>query len=183
MNVDGDIFKQLKDAGKITWDNITDKDAFEQYAITAAIAAVTVGVGQWMKAEGVNPSLESGTMDNSKIGINVEKGTDGNWYQTLPNKERIQVSSFKAHTVGNQNPGFKLLNKTPGAPTFADFHDSMNFPAGINQATIAPYYAMSQCASAPTLCAAFPDIFIKIGSWGEVDTNLDINKNNYEQNN
>lgn len=39
---------------------------------------------------------------------------------------------------------------------------------------------MSQCAASPTLCAAFPDTFVKIGTWGQVDTNLDINKNNHE---
>lgn len=55
-------------------------------------------------------------------------------------------------------------------------------PAVINQVTIAPYYAMSQCAASPTLCAIFPDTFIKVGTWGQVNTNLDIYKNNYEQN-
>lgn len=84
--------------------------------------------------------------------------------------------------TSNQNPAFKTLNTTPGAPAFADFHDAMNFSTGVNQATIAPYYAMSQCAAAPTLCAMFPDTFIKVGTWGQVNTNLDIYKNDHKQN-
>jgi hypothetical protein len=182
MNADGDFFKQAKDISKITWDDTTSRESVENYAIASAIAAAGYGIGEWMKAEGVEPGFEMGNMDDSKVGINVEK-IDGNWYQRLPNGDLQTTSSFKAHTIGNQNPVFKFLNKTPGAPPFAGFHDAMNFPDIINQATIAPYYAMSQCAAAPTLCASFPDTFIKIGTWGQVDTNLDINKNNHEQNN
>jgi hypothetical protein len=158
------------------------KDNIKNMAIAAGVAGVGYGIGEWMKTKGVNPSFESGTMDNNRVGVNVEKGTDGNWYQKLPNKERVQVSSFEAHTIGNQNPAFKALNTTPGAPAFANFHDAMNFPFGVNQVTIAPYYAMSQCAASPTLCATFPDTFIKIGTWGQVDTNLNSYKN-YEKNN
>jgi len=142
---------------------------------------IAYGVGEWMKSEGVNPSLESGTMENSKVGVNVEQNTNGNWQKILPNGDIKNVSSFEAYSVGNQNPVFKAFNTTPGAPSFTGFHDAMNFPAGINQVTIAPYYAMSQCAAIPTLCAMFPDTFIKVGTWGLVDTNLDIYKNDYEQ--
>ncbi len=183
MNKDGDIFKQIKDINKDAWDATTSRESVENMAIAAVVAGAGYGIGEWMKAGGVEPGFEMGNIDDSKIGINVQQGVDGKWYQKLPNKERIQVSSLKAHAVGNQNPGFKLLNKTPGAPPFAGFHDAMNFPIVINQVSIAPFYAMSQCAAAPTLCAAFPDTFIKIGTWGQVDTNLDVNKNNYEQNN
>jgi len=182
MNADGNLVGSLDDVGKTTLKDTTSKEAIKNYAIAAAVAAAAYGVGEWMKAEGVNPSFESGTMENSKVGVNVEK-VDGQWHQPLPKGGFKEVSSFEAYTVGNQNPAFQSLNTTPGAPPFADFHDAMNFPAGINQVTIAPYYAMSQCAAAPTICAMFPDTFIKVGTWGQVDTNLDTNKNDYGQNN
>jgi hypothetical protein len=183
MNADGNLVGSLDDVTKTTFKDTTSKEAVKNYAIAAALAAAAYGAGEWMKTEGVNPSFESGTMENSKVGVNVEKGADGKWYQKLPNNERIEVSSFKAYTAGSQNPVFKALNTTPGSSAFADFHDAMNFPFGVNQVTIAPYYAMSQCAAAPTICSMFPDTFIKVGTWGQVDTNLDINKNDYGQNN
>ena len=128
-----------------------------------------------MKSEGVNPSLESGTMENSKVGVNAE------YKNGILIKADTNVPT--SYFTSNQNPVFKAFNTTPGAPSFTGFHDAMNFPAGINQITIAPYYAMSQCAAIPTLCAMFPDTFIKVGTWGLVDTNLDIYKNDYGQQN
>ena len=168
MNADGDIFKQMKDISKITWDATTSRDSFENYAISSAIAAAGYGIGEWMKAEGVEPGFEMGNMDDSKIGINAE------YKNGILVKTDTNITTN--YWTSNQNQGFKLLNTTPGAPPFAGFHDAMSFPEIINQVTIAPYYAMSQCAAALTLCASFPDTFIKIGTWGQVDTNLDINK-------
>ncbi len=181
VNTDGNLLNNLDDIGKTTWKETTSKESLQTIAISAAIAAAAYGAGQWMKSKGVNPSLESGTMENSKVGVNVERGADGNWYQQLPKGGKIEVSSFKAYTIGNQNPALQTLNTTPGAPSFANFHDAMNFVDGVNQVTIAPYYAISQCAAAPTLCAMLPDTFIKVGTWGQVDTNLDIYKNDYGQ--
>ena len=44
MNADGDIFKQMKDISKITWDATTSRDSFENYAISAGTAGLTAGI-------------------------------------------------------------------------------------------------------------------------------------------
>ncbi|MFM2200057.1 MAG: hypothetical protein RL769_110 [Pseudomonadota bacterium] len=183
LGADGNLAGSLDDVTKTTFKDTTSKEAIKNYAIAAVVAGAAYGVGQWMKSEGINPSFESGTMENSKVGVNAKYNSNGVLIKegsiTIQNPNGIETNYW----ASNQNPAFKTLNTTPGAPSFADFHDAMNFEAGVNQVTIAPYYAMSQCAASPTLCATFPDIFIKVGTWGQVDTNLDTNKNDYEKNN
>ena len=106
---------------------------------------------------------------NSKLGINVTE-MNSKWYiEGTP----TQATWSETYVTGSQNPAFKALNTTPGAPSFVDFHDALNLPTGINQLTIAPAYALSQCAAMPVICAAAPDTFINIGTWGRVSTNLD----------
>ena len=44
MNAEGDIFKQVKDISKDTWDATTSRSAFENYAIAAGTAGLTAGI-------------------------------------------------------------------------------------------------------------------------------------------
>ena len=179
MNTDSNFLNSTNSIADNSWKATSSDESLKNMAISAAVAGVGYGIGEWMKAEGVNPSLESGTMENSRVGVNVEK-VDGQWFAE---GKDIKANWFDTYVTGNQNPVFKAFNTTPGSPSFTGFHDAMNFPAGVNQVTIAPYYAMSQCAASPTLCAMFPDIFIKVGTWGQVDTNLNIYKKDYGQKN
>lgn len=43
----------------------------------------------------------------------------------------------------------------------------------LNEYRLTSYYAISQCAAMPAICAAAPDTFVKVGTVGLVDTNLD----------
>jgi hypothetical protein len=185
MNTDSNFLNSANSIADSSWKATTSDESLKNMAISAAVAGLAYGVGEWMKSEGVNPSLESGTMENSKVGVNVDQNANGNWIKagsiTDINPQGTPSNWFDTYVAGNQNPAFQSLNTTPGAPSFAGFHDAMNFPIGVNQVSIAPYYAMSQCAAAPTFCAMFPDTFIKVGTWGQVDTNFNIYKNNYGQ--
>ena len=59
MNAEGDIFKQVKDISKDTWDATTSRAAFENYAIAAGTAFLTAGL---MDVSGLN---EAGNAANS----------------------------------------------------------------------------------------------------------------------
>ena len=59
MNAEGDIFKQVKDISKDTWDATTSRAAFENYAIAAGTAFLTAGL---MDVSGLN---EVGNAANS----------------------------------------------------------------------------------------------------------------------
>jgi hypothetical protein len=63
------------------------------------------------------------------------------WFQEGTN---IKVSQNYAYTSGNQNPAFQAFNTTPGAPSFADFHDALNLSSPWNKLSIPPAYAASQ---------------------------------------
>ena len=146
-------------------------------AISGAIAGAGKMMGDWMKAKGVEPSLKSGTPQSSKIGINVEK-INGQWYKVGIDGTLTKTNPFLAYTVGSANPIFQQLNRLPGSPPFASFHDSLRVPNTLllNQISIAPTYALTQCAAMPNVCAMFPGMFVEIGTGGLVKTDIDINK-------
>ena len=62
MNTNGDAFKQLKDVGKITWDNTTSRESFENYAIASMTAALTAGISE---ISGLNEAVKAANAANS----------------------------------------------------------------------------------------------------------------------
>jgi hypothetical protein len=174
MNADGNIFKQLKTSTQTSFKDTTSKEAIKNYAISAAVAGAGYGVGEWIKDTKINynnsitpeqavlgkesvstghSNLMPGSTTNSKVGVNVVND-NGSWYFAGKN---VKVTQNFAYTAGNQNPAFQGFNTTPGAPSFADFHDALNLSSPWNELSIPPAYAVSQFNA----LAPYYPIFIK----------------------
>ena len=88
----------------------------------------------------------TGSASNNKVGVNVVQRTNLQTGEVAWFKEgkSVEVSQNFAYTAGNQNPVFQGFNTTPGAPSFADFHDALNLSSPWNELSIPPTYAASQ---------------------------------------
>ena len=167
MNADGDIFKQFKTIGTTSFKDTTSKESLRNIAIAAAIAAGAAATGEWIKNTKINynnsitpeqaalgkepvstgqSNLMTGSATNSKVGVNVVQRTNLQTGEVAWFKEgkSVEVSQNFAYTAGNQNPVFQGFNTTPGAPSFADFHDALNLSSPWNELSIPPTYAASQ---------------------------------------
>lgn len=163
MNSDGSIWNQTKTISDTAYKATTSDESLKNMAIAAAVAGAAYGVGEWINNTKINynnsitpeqaangktvvstghSNLMPGSAADSKIGVNVvqEKST-GYWFKEGKN---VKVSSSYAHTVGNQNPVFQGFNTTPGAPSFADFHDALDLTSPWNELSIPPAYSASQ---------------------------------------
>jgi hypothetical protein len=91
-------------------------------------------------------NLMTGSASNNKVGANVVQRINLQTGELAWFKEgkSVEVSQNFAFTVGNQNPVFQGFNTTPGAPSFADFHDALNLSSPWNELSIPPAYAASQ---------------------------------------
>jgi len=167
MNADGDIFKQFKTIGTTSFKDTTSKESLRNIAIAAAIAAGAAATGEWIKNTKINynnsitpeqaalgkepvstgqSNLMTGSASNNKVGVNVVQRTNLQTGEVAWFKEgkSVEVSQNFAYTAGNQNPVFQGFNTTPGAPSFADFHDALNLSSPWNELSIPPTYAASQ---------------------------------------
>ena len=174
MNSDGSIWNQTKTISDTAYKDTTSDESIKNMAIAAAVAGAAYGVSEWINNTKVNynnsitpeqaangktavstghSNLMPGSFENSKIGVNVVSA-DGSWYIE---GTKIKVPQNYAYTAGNQNPVFKALNITPGAPSFADFHDALDLASPWNELSIPPAYAASQFNA----LAPYYPIFIK----------------------
>ncbi len=164
MNKDGDIFKQIKDINKDAWDASTSRESVENIAIAAAVA----GAAYWaVTATGGEPSMKTGSYENSKVGVNVVE-ENGILYEELSPgvaNTNAKVDMANYNRMGgygskyNNNPILKILNShVNGFESFADFHDASMTNIGatsgiVKIATIPPWLLTSYCASSPELCS------------------------------
>ena len=180
MNTDSNFLNSTNAIADSSWKATSSDDSLKNMAISAVVAGVAYGVGEWIKNTKINynnsitpeqaalgkgsvstghSNLMPGSATNNKVGVNVVQRTNLQtgelaWFQEGTN---IKVSQNYAYTSGNQNPVFQAFNATPGAPSFADFHDALNLASPWNQLSIPPAYALSQFNA----LAPYYPIFIK----------------------
>jgi hypothetical protein len=167
MNTDSNFLNSTNSIADSSWKATTSDESLKNMAISAAVAGAGYGVGEWMKNTKINynnsitpeqanlgkesvstgqSNLMPGSATNNKVGVNVVQRTNLQtgelaWFQEGTN---IKVSQNYAYTAGNQNPVFQGFNTTPGAPSFADFHDALNLTSPWNELSIPPAYVASQ---------------------------------------
>ena len=107
----------------------------------------------------------NGGFNNSLLGINVVKDEFGVWIVESTGKP---ATWFQTYITGSQNPVFQALNLFPGHPSFVGWHDAglEGFGGLMTAITIPTYYAISQCAAMPSICANMPGTFINVGTGG-----------------
>lgn len=166
MNADGDPFKQLKDINIATIKETTDQESLRNIAISSTIAALAAGA---ISATGGKPSTASGDYDNSKMGMNTVKTTDGKIYLEGMVGQESGLIDVSANGLGDynclggfcskfdNNQIFKFLNTLPTSPSGVQGHDDYMTAINAGQATkistAIPYLFLNACASSPGLCA------------------------------
>ena len=152
--------------------SVISEDGMKSVATSMAIA----GLAMWAKMgiEGMtnkSHDLHSGSYDNSNVGVNTVKGSDGKWYlgkidrsgKSVPNIDKhVNMNSYNRWggfgSPYTNNPALKTANTIPGFEPFADFHDvsmtKLKITSGAGKfATIFPWLPVSYCTSDPTLCS------------------------------
>jgi filamentous hemagglutinin len=159
MNADGDIFKQLKTIGTTSYKDTTSTESLRNIAIAAAVSAAAASTGELIKNTKINynnsitpeqaalgkesvstgqSNLMPGSIADSKIGINSYYNQEGLIIKSGTSNQRV------GYLRSSQNAAFKSFGTTPGAPSFADFHDALNLSSPWNELSIPAAYAASQ---------------------------------------
>jgi hypothetical protein len=166
----------------------TSKESLENIAITAVTAGVVAGA---VSALGGSPSLERGSYEDSKMGVNVERGVDGNVYpEGYVNVEGRELnglsrSSYNSKVLSpyNNNPVMRSFNTIPTVKSGVTLHDanmsivqsSSSVPSAsvsaIKFTTAIPYLSMNSCAASTELCSVLlnkqPDLMLDDELQGE----------------
>ena len=158
-------------------------------AVTGVVAGLAVVAGEYISSvkedynklpdkkpvgQGGSTLLDynsvNGGFNNSLLGINVVKNDLGIW---IVESTGQPATWTQVYITGSQNPVFQLLNMLPGSPSFVGWHDAglEGFGAFTTAVTIPSYYALSQCAAIPAICANMPGTFVNVGTAGLVSPN------------
>jgi len=110
---------------------------------------------KWMKQG--NSNLKSGSMENSKVGVNLEKNINGEWIKegsmTAQNPTGIKTNWFETYVTGSENPALQASNLKPGMPSGSFFHDAINLATPWNELSIIPALTLSDFSACGALCA------------------------------
>ena len=178
----------LGDILEDSFQSVASEDGMKSIATSMAIGGLAGLAGDGiveMKKSYIERKIKTNPEITQTISTDYPNFRTGNSYgdNIVPNTGFENNNNWLVGDHGKVLP--KLHDNVGGVRSASEFHDAFvgtyKLDTGIlkytaNPATIPPAFALNYCTASPQLCAMFPDLFINVGTGGQIKTDLNIYK-------